>query len=176
MKLLYWIALAVVLNVGCEEKVKPSILSVPQTDIPSQESWKSTVTFSDSAKVKAILWAGYIAAYAPQQYTVLSESLRVDFFNEFEQHTSFLTAQWGRVDDRTHDFAAYENVVVISDSGTILRTDSLFWKDAERKIYTTAFVEITSPTEQIMGHGLVSDQGLQNYKITRVTGKAVTRE
>ncbi len=161
---------------GCEEKIKPSIVPVVQTVYPSQESWRSTVTFSDSARIKAILWAGHIAVYGPEQYTLLSDSIHVDFFNDQQQHTSLLTARRGRVNDRTQDFEADDNVIVISDSGTILRTDSLFWSNNDRKIRTDAFVDIVSPTEHIMGHGMVSDQGLKNYRIFRVTGQAVTRE
>jgi LPS export ABC transporter protein LptC len=174
-KLLAGVFLCVLLS-SCEEKIKPSILPVAQTEYPSQESWNSTVTFTDSGRVKAILWSGHIASYAAKQYTLLSESVHVDFYNEFEQHTSLLTARRGKVDDRTQDFAAYENVVVISDSGTVLRTDSLYWDNATRKIRTDAFVDILSPTEHIMGHGMMSDQGLKNYTIFKVTGQAVTKD
>jgi LPS export ABC transporter protein LptC len=161
---------------GCEEKIKPSVMLMSQADLPSQESWNSTVTFSDSAKVKAVVWSGHIASYSYQQYTLLEDSLHVDFFNEQEQHTSLLTARKGRVDDRTHDFEAYENVVVVSDSGTVLKTERLFWTNATRRIHTNAFVDITSRTEHIMGQGMESDQALKNYKILRVTGQAVTHE
>ena len=166
----------VLFGVGCEDKVQPSVTAIPHETLPSQESWNSTVTFSDSARVKAVLWAGHIVSYASQQQTLLSDSVRVDFYNDAEQHTSLLTAHRGRVNDQTQDFAAYTNVVVISDSGTILKTDSLFWKNSDRKILTEAFVEILSKTERIMGHGLVSDQALKNYRITRVTGQTVSKE
>lgn len=172
-----WFGLLLALMVGgCEEKIRPSVVTVSQAEIPSQESWNSTVTFTDSGKVKAILWSGHIASYAPRQFTLLSDSVHVDFFDEFERHTSLLTARRGKVNDRTQDFAAYENVIVISDSGTTLRTDSLYWDNATRKIRTEAFVDIVSPTEHIMGHGMVSDQGLKNYTIFKVTGQAMTRD
>lgn len=161
---------------GCEEKIKPSVVAMNQKEIPSQESWKSTVIFSDSARTKAILWAGHIASYADQRFTLLSDSIHVDFFNEFEEHTSLLTARRGRVNDQTQDFEAHENVVVISDGGTIMRTERLFWTNAEQKIHTDAFVDIVSPTEHIMGQGLVSDQGLKNYKIFKVTGQSLKNE
>lgn len=170
------LAFLVLLSTGCEEKIKPSVVAVPDKDIPSQESWNSTVTFSDSARVKAILWSGHIAVYTSKQYTLLRDSLRVDFFDEVEHHTSLLTARWGKVDDRTQDLEAYEYVVVTSDNGAVLKTDRLFWNNRTRKIHTDAFVEITSPTEHIRGHGMESDQGLKNYKIFRVTGQTVTRE
>ena len=165
-----------VVSWACEEKIRPSVVAVNQADYPSQESWNSTVTFTDSGRVKAVLWSGHICSYSAKQFTLLSESIHVDFFNEFEQHTSLLTARRGKVNDRTQDFAAYENVVVVSDSGTTLRTDSLLWDNATRKIRTEAFVDIISPTEHIMGHGMVSDQGLKNYTIFKVTGRAVAKD
>lgn len=170
------VAALILLLAGCEEKIRPSVVPVKETEIPSQESWNSTVTFTDSGKVKAILWAGHIASYAPQQFTLLTDSVHVDFFNDLEQHTSLLTSRRGRVNDRTEDFAAYENVIVVSDSGTTLKTDSLFWDNATRRIRTEAFVDIMSPTEHIMGHGMISDQGLKKYTIFKVTGQAVTKE
>ena len=100
----------------------------------------------------------------------------MDFYNEQEVHTSVLTARWGKVNEQTQDFEAHENVVVVSDSGTILRTDRLFWDNAERKIHTDAFVDIVSPTEHIMGHGMVSDQSLRNYRIFKVTGQRTTND
>ncbi len=99
--------------------------------------------------------------------------MHVDFYGEAGEHTSMLTARRGKVDDATEDFNAYDNVVVVSDSGTTLRTDRLFWNSAERKIHTDDFVDIVSPTEHIMGHGMVSDQGLKNYKIFVVTGSSI---
>ncbi|MGB2959687.1 MAG: LPS export ABC transporter periplasmic protein LptC [Bacteroidota bacterium] len=161
---------------GCEGKVRPSVVPLSTKDPPSQESWRSTVIFSDSARVNAILWAGHIAVYAEREYTLLDDSIHVDLFDRSGNHTSVLTARRGKVEDRTRDFEAYENVVVTSDSGTILKTDRLFWDDSEGKIHTDAFVEIISPTEHIRGHGFVSDQSLKQYRIFRVTGESVENQ
>lgn len=161
---------------GCEEKLRPSVLPVNPATMPSQESWRSTVTFSDSARVKAVVWAGHISSYRNERITLLEDSVHVDFYNEFGEHTSLLTSRKGRVNDATEDFEATENVVVVSDSGTTLKTEKLIWTNADRKVRTDAFVDITSPTERIMGHGMVSDQALKHYTIFKVTGQAVTRE
>jgi len=161
---------------GCEEKVKPSVVALSQGEIPSQESWRSTVILSDSARVKAVVWAGHIASFGQQRLTELEDSVHVDFYNSKEEHTSLLTARRGKVNDATQDFEAHENVVVISDSGTILRTDRLFWTNKDQKIHTDAFVDIVSPTEHIMGTGLISDQNLKNYRIFKVTGQSLKHE
>jgi LPS export ABC transporter protein LptC len=161
---------------GCEERLRPSVVAVNPTNMPSQESWRSTVTFSDSARVKAVVWAGHISSFRNERVTMLEDSVHVDFYNEVGQHTSLLTSRRGRVNDATEDFEALENVVVVSDSGTTLKTEKLLWTNADRKVHTDAFVDITSPTERIMGQGMVSDQGLKHYTIFKVTGQAVTHE
>ena len=176
MRVLCAFLVAAFVLAGCEEKLKPSVVPLSREDFPSQESWNSTVVFSDSAKIKAILWAGHIAAYGNERYTLLDDSIHVDFYNDLQEHTSLLTARRGKVNDQTQDFSAYDNVVVISDSGTIVRTDSLFWSNADRKIRTDAFVDIVSPTEHIMGQGMVSDQSLKNYRIFKVTGQSLTHD
>lgn len=176
MKTRLLLAACALLLTSCEEKVKPTVVPVQGEELPSQESWRSTVVFSDSARLKAVLWAGHIASFAARQITELQDSIHVDFYNDREEHTSLLTARRGVVHDATQDLEAYENVVVISDSGTTLRTERLFWNNATQRIHTDAFVDIRSPREHIMGHGMESDQSLKNYRIFRVTGQAVTNE
>ena len=168
--------LLLLLAAGCGEKVNPSVVPLPESALPSQESWRSTVFFSDSARVKAVLWAGHIADYHAERITLLDDSVHVDFFDEEGRHTSALTARRGRVNDATQDFEAMDSVVVVSDSGSTMKTDRLYWTNADRSIHTDAFVDITSPTEHILGKGFVSDQSLKNYRIFRVTGEAVKGE
>ena len=162
---------------ACEGKVKPSIAPAGiGQDVPTQESWDAKITFTDSGNVTGILRAGHISVFGEKKFTLLDSNIIVDFFDEFERHTSTLTARRGKVNDLTHDFEAHENVVVVSDSGTTLKTEDLFWDNFTQKIHTQAYVEITSPTEQIQGHGLESDQGLKHYTILKVTGQAKTNE
>ncbi|MBI1807648.1 MAG: LPS export ABC transporter periplasmic protein LptC [Ignavibacteria bacterium] len=169
--------LSFVLLLGCEEKIKPSVASTGLgQDVPTQESWSATITFTDSGRVTAILRAGHIAMFAEKRYTRLDSNIVVDFFDEHERHTSILTAARGQVNDVTHDFEAHENVVVVSDSGTTLKTEDLYWTNITQKVHTPSYVDITSPTEHINGQGFESDQGLKHYTIFKVTGQAKPNE
>lgn len=159
---------------GEDERTRPQILAVqPGKDTPDQESWNATITFTDSGKVTGILRAGHIAKYIQDRFTLLDSTVTVDFFNDRFEHTSVLTARSGKVDDITNDFEARGNVVVRSDSGTVLYTEELFWSNTRGKVFTEAFVEIKSPTEEIRGMGFESDQSLTHYTISRVTGQAL---
>lgn len=164
------------LFIACEEKIKPAVSTGLGWDVPSQESWDAQIIFTDSGKVTGILHAGHIAMYADKKFTLLDSNVTVDFFNERQEHTSILTAKRGKVNDVTHDFEAHDHVLVISDSGTTLVTEELFWTNATRKIHSSAFVDITSPKEHLQGQGFESDQDLKHYTILKVTGQASSHE
>ena len=161
---------------SCEEKIKPSVLGgVSSTTLPSQESWNTTVTFTDSGTVKAILKAGHISAFDATKQTMLDSKVHLDFFDENGKHSSVLTSETGKVDESTNNLEAIGNVVVVSDSGVVVETEKLFWDNKRQLIHSDDFVRITSPKEKLAGHGFESDQSLKNYKIFRVTGTAKSK-
>lgn len=159
-----------------DQSVKPKVVQLRTRELPDQESWNSKIVFSDSGVVKAILRAGHIAVYSSRSETILDGGITVDFYDQNGFHTSVLTSDRGRVDDITQDLFAIGNVVARSDSGVVLKTEELKWINSRRKIVTDKYVEITSPTEQIYGYGLESDQSLKDYVIFRVSGKIETKK
>ena len=40
---------------SCEDKFKPATNNSESNDMPTQESWNSTVVFSDSGNIRAVL-------------------------------------------------------------------------------------------------------------------------
>jgi LPS export ABC transporter protein LptC len=161
---------------SCEEKIKPSVLAaVDSRSLPQQESWNSTITVSDSGKVRAIIRAGNIRIYDSTQVTELRQGVFVRFFGATGQETSHLTSDEGSVDENTNDLEARKNVVVITSNGSQLKSEHLFWSDRHQLISTPDFVAITTPKEKIQGHGFESDPNLKHYRIFRVTGQAQSR-
>lgn len=172
-RILFFLACVLLLTNGCEEKIKPSVLGgVSSATLPTQESWNTTITFTDSGIVKAILKAGHLSAFEASKQTMLDNGVHLDFFDEVGNHSSVLTSLTGKVDESTNNLEAIGNVVVVSDSGVVVETDKLFWDNARQLIHSNDFVKITSPKEKLQGHGFESDQNLKNYKIFRVTGTA----
>jgi LPS export ABC transporter protein LptC len=156
---------------GCRsEKVKPLIdASMENTVLPAQESWNSTIIFTDSGNTKAILNTGHLRVYEHDQITLLDSSLTVDFYDDKEIKTTTLTSDRGKVNDATRDLYAIDNVVVVNDSGVTIKTEELMWRNSDQKIVSDKFVTITSPQEIIQGYGFESDQALRNYVIYRIT-------
>lgn len=165
--------LLVLLLAGCEEKMKPTVVPVSGR-LPDQESWNSTIVFSDSGETRGVLWAGHLLVFNDENKTYLGDSIRVDFFNDEGQHTSYLTADSGIVDNNTNNLEAIGNVYVHSDSGTSLWTQRLFWNNHTQKVTSHVFVRIVSPREEIEGIGFESNRDLTDYRIFNVSGEAKT--
>jgi len=170
MKLIVLILSLLMVLTNCSTKrVKPSIdANLRIEELPSQESWNSVVTFSDSGKTKAVLWAGHFQKYDDKRETLLDQNIKVDFYNPQELHTTTLTSKKGRVDETTNNLYAIDSVVVFSDSITI-KTDEMMWRNKDKKIVSDKFVTVISPQEKIEGYGFESDQSLTNYVIYNIT-------
>ena len=153
------------------KKLEPTKTDLINTDsIPTQESFKTTVTFSDSGNVKAVLKAGRIRQYSKFNYTLLDSGATVDFY-KFGVYSSTLTGKRGKIFDITKDVEVYDSVKVVSHDGANLTTKKLYWVNLTQKIKTDEFVHIKTKTDDIEGYGFESDQNLKNYVIYKVSGQ-----
>ena len=156
---------------GCtKEKVEPTVnVQLTAEEIPDQESWNSTIFFTDSGKTRAILNAGHIKVFSKIKETLLDSNIRVDFYNNEEIHTTTLTSKRGKVDEKTNNLYAIDSVVAVNDSGIVITSDEMIWRNKDRKIVSDKYVTIISPKEKIEGYGFESDQNLRNYIIYNIT-------
>jgi len=159
------------LIVNCTSKdVKPKVdSSFIVEELPTQESWNSTIFFTDSGKTRGILYSGHLQVFTNRKETILEDGVKVEFFNSFEIKTTTLTSKRGRVDEKSNDLYAIDSVVAVNDSGIVVRTEELKWRDLDKKIVSDKFVTIDSPDEHIEGYGFESDQHLRNYVIYNIT-------
>jgi len=78
--------------------------------------------------------------------------------------------------DAAGRFDARGQVVVTTASGKRLEGEHLTWHEEEGRITTPGFVEITTPTDRIQGHGLRADENLDSYQLGRVTGQVTVED
>ena len=163
------LAASAFLAYSCDSKLEPPKINMGTDSAPTQESWNSEVTFSDSGNVKAVLKAGHISAYSTKAYYLIDSNAKVDFY-KLGKIVSTLTGKRGKVNDITKDIEIYDSVKVVNTEGVSLTTQKLLWKDKTQKVSSDVFVRIITPKEMIEGIGFESDQNLKNYVIYKVTG------
>ena len=153
------------------DKSEPSITAkMASKDLPDQESWSATFEVTVQGIPRAIIWSGYTAKYNKKKTINFSDSIHVDFYDGFGVHQSELFSDSGKVFNKTNDLEVWGNVIVISDSGVVLKTDLLKWNNSKQKIYTDREVAFYTATDTLYGDYFDSDPDLKNYQISNPRG------
>ncbi len=168
----YILLALLLLGWGCSSRNTPSATPVVDTlrAVPDQESWASTILITREGRQVAKVWAGHIQYFKDKEETLLEDSIHVDFYDAEGNHNSVLTAREGVVYNATNNLEARGNVVVVSDSGVVLKTDVLRWDNKRQKIISDVPVLFTTATDTIIGDAFISDPDLKNYEIKNPRG------
>ena len=173
MKYIFSIVIVIFLF-SCVTEDKETSLPNNAADYPDQESWDAIILITKEAHTVGHLKAGKIEKYSKKNITLLKEHIKIDFYNEEGQHTSVLTSEGGKVFDNNQDMLAYGNVVVVSDSGMTLYTDTLKWDNKKQKIISDVPIMITTDEgDTLYGDSFISDPNLRNREIVNPHGKSV---
>ena len=139
--------------------------------LPDAESWNATITLTNKGSKRAVIKSGHLQKYQQRQYILLDQKVDADFFNEEEIYTSNLKSEIAEIDESKDFLIAMGNVVVVSDSGVSLYTDTLSWDNVEEKVFTDdRVVFITEQNDTLYGIGFKSDIELNNWEIMQPTG------
>ena len=138
---------------------------------PDQESWGVKITLTDEGVMRALVKSGHLEKFNDRQYILLDKDVDVDFFDDFEQHTTNLKSQIAEVDERTNFMTAIGDVIVVSDSGVTLYTDTLMWNSEKELIYTDDPIMLTTEkNDTLYGIGFESDVSMDHWKILQPSG------
>jgi LPS export ABC transporter protein LptC len=166
-----FLAVVSMLLVSCAEVSIPPAPTKRAAEVPDEELWDATISYTRNGIPVATIQAGHIAKFSRRSVTYLDSGITVDFFNDEGKHTTRLTADKGQVDEIRKDMLATGHVVAITDSGATLKTPSLRWDNNARKIVSDAEVVMTTTTDTLYGIGFVSDEHLSNWEIQKPTGR-----
>lgn len=162
---------------ACENNIDEvnSITAAAEKLLPLETSKNVEFVYSDSAIVRARLKAPQIDRYGGEKpYLVMPLGMNVVFFQEDKKEQTNLTANYGIGYDNGNGIwekmEAKGNVIVINEKGEKLNTEHLIWNTFTKKIYTDAFVKITTKDQVIVGDGMEADQDFSSYEIKNVKG------
>ena len=139
--------------------------------LPDQESWGVNIILSDQGIMRAEIESGHLEKYNEKEFILLNNNVKVDFFDANENHTSVLTSRQAEDDQKSNDMKAFGNVVVVSDSGITLYSETLSWKSKDEKLQTKEQIMITTlDNDTLYGIGFESDSDLKNWRIIEPSG------
>lgn len=159
---------------SCTNDLK-DVMALPSTKLsPSQVGDSVTLLYTDSAMLKIMLQANRMLVFTKdvsEPFTILPKGVYVTFFNNEENVSATLKANYGVRYENSQRMEARYAVEVVNAEGTKLETERLVWDQSSRRIYTDAFVKITTADEIIMGKGMESNQDFSRYELKQVTGQ-----
>lgn len=169
----YLILISVLFIFSCTNDLK-DVQALPKNKLSASQTGDSvTLIYTDSTKIKIILKANRMLLFnknVKEPFTVLPKGFYVTIFDEDEKVSSTLKGNYGVRFDVSKRMEARYAVEVVNKNGEKLETEKLIWDEANKKIYTDAFVKIITPNQIINGKGLESNQDFTKYEIKNITG------
>jgi LPS export ABC transporter protein LptC len=139
---------------------------------PDSEVRHARIYLYDKGRITTEIYSEEIHKFEDLDST-MGYQLDIDFFDTTGQVMSQVVGDSGVIRENSGQLSIYGNVVVITEDNTKLETDYLFWNTTTDKIYTDAFVKITTEDGVLTGWGLEGDQKLSSYQIlSKVSGSA----
>ena len=143
-----------------------------EKDIHDQLSTNVEITLTKKGNVTAKIKSEVLKKNNQSLQLELFDNVNVDLFDENFQQKSLIKSQSAMVNEKENKIKAYGSVVVISNDGKILMTDSLTWDNNSDKIYTDANLEfITSDSDTLYGTGFKSNIDLTIWNILQPRGR-----
>ena len=165
--------------IGCSHDEPSSnnrIRAADQSSVPDSEVSGAKIYLYDGSRVTTEVVADKIVQFEAEDSTI-AYHLNIDIIDSLGKVTTEVTGDSGVIHEGIGEFTIYGNVVVVTKDNTQLETDVLNWHSKTDRIYTDAFVRITSDDGVISGWGMESDQRLSWYKILhRVSGEMTNPE
>ena len=138
---------------------------------PDAESWNAVITLTNKGAKRGVIRSGHLEKYNDNEFILLDQNVDADFFNEEEVFTTNLKSLVAEIDEEEDFLVAIGNVVVVTDSGVTLFTDTLSWDNQKEKVFTfDSVIFITEKKDTLYGIGFESDIELNNWKILQPTG------
>lgn len=128
--------------------------------------------YSESAKVLVKLNAPILNRVTTKESIFLEfpKGVHVEFYDSLLTVDSWLKAKWATYNEREQTMEARNDVQVMNKKGETLNTEHLIWNEKLEKIYSDAYVKITTAENIIFGEGFESDQYFEKYIIKKPKG------
>jgi len=156
------VLLLVLFNLSCNEEKKPETMDTHPAD-------KTMKKFEVVETMKGgILWRLRADSADVYEDTTLIYDVDISFYDADGEISSILTSDSGYIFP-SGDMLAKGNVVVTSmESGRILKTETLFWRQEKEKIMSEDSVTIIVEDGIVEGDGFESDPNLTKIKIRKI--------
>ncbi len=174
-----WFAvLAMILSFSCEDSTSTLKQINRFNENPVGIAYDIQMTYTDSAKVKAILTAPVNLDYTHLsfKYSEFPDGLKIIFYNDQDKENT-VVANYGILYNQTKIVDLKGNVILFSHDGSRLETDQLYW-DAEKEwLFTERPFDFENEDYDLEAIRLDTNKEFSKFQTGKLTGTiAVEKE
>lgn len=155
----------------CEEPEQTQ--EVADTGLPEQQFRRTRIIITEHGVTTAAVEADDIEVFDTRDYTVVRDSLHIDFYNKKGEHMSTLTADsgeiWGLYEEVDSLRAEGDVVIVSTQRDARMETPFLRWIATEHRVYADSTVRLSTGDITEIGTGFVANDDLSSYTMQNVT-------
>jgi LPS export ABC transporter protein LptC len=135
------------------------------------------MTYTDSAKVKAILTAPVNLDYTHLsfKYSEFPEGLKIIFYNDNNEENT-VVADYGILYNQTRIVDLQGNVVLLSNSGSRLETSQMYWDSEKEWLFTEQPFTFKSENEDMAATRLDTNKEFSKFQTGKLTGTMLVEE
>ena len=140
-------------------------------ELPVELLREVEILHTEKGKLKVKIFSNQIKRFNNQvPQIILSDKVKVIFYNDLTEVKSTLTAENASIDENQKIMIAKKNVVLISSDDKKLETEELIWDNNLDKIYSQKEVKITTKKNIVLGKGFDSTPDFKKYSIENIQG------
>lgn len=130
------------------------------------------ILYSDSARLKVRITGDTLQRFLapPNIRDVFTHGVKFEFYDDLGRISSILTAKKAVRDYQRQLVVCTDSVIFKGANHEELFTNELIWDESKELIYTDKFVRLSRPNEVVYSYGFKSDQKLERYELTAVSG------
>jgi LPS export ABC transporter protein LptC len=149
------------IKAAVDEKNHPSL---------SVDSLETVIT--DSTRIAYRFLTPEMNQYDNQEkpYTEFPRGLHLIVYNDKEEIDAQIKSQYAIFHEKDNLWELQNNVEAVNFKNEVINTEQLFWDAQKHRIYSDEFIKITTDKEILTGYGFESDEKLENYTITSISG------
>ncbi|MBL6665476.1 MAG: LPS export ABC transporter periplasmic protein LptC [Flavobacteriaceae bacterium] len=135
------------------------------------------MTYTDSAKVKAILTAPINLDYTHLSfmYSEFPEGLKIIFYNDDNEENT-VVADYGILYNQTRIVDLQGNVVLLSNDGSRLETSQMYWDSEKEWLFTEQPFTFKSENEDMAATRLDTNKEFSKFQTGKLTGTILVEE
>ena len=170
-------AFAVILFFSCDDG-SSTLKQINQfNENPVGIAYDIHMTYTDSAKVKAILTAPLNLDYTHLsfKYSEFPEGLKIIFYNNNNEENT-VVADYGILYNQTKIVDLQGNVVLLSDDGSRLETSQMYWDSEKEWLFTEQPFTFKNINYDMAAIRLDTNKEFSKFQTGNLTGTMLVKE